>query len=282
VIVNKVIEEKECEIKSVKTIVNISKMLPQQVHSVQNEIQLLTRAVLSSEKDEQSLQQSLQQKHKLSRLQLQQHSHQLLYLSHNMKTWEDAEAQQKIDEAGKDEKDQTKIRLDVLFKITNLNKQIILNSHVCNRKIPLLSSFYKTNSLLPIFEHFFKNDYESGKIPKLTDDLKLYFSTPHVLDGKWIQFHGPGSIFDKNGMLSCGDDDGYNQIVLSPFSLCDFNKKKRSQSRTDRDRCELTPNECKKQHKSTDTNYPSYHAPPNKQYTSDFVINVKWEKQNTD
>jgi ankyrin repeat protein len=53
-------------------------MLPQQVHSVQNEIELLTRAVLSSEEDEQSLQQSLQQKHKLSRLNLQQYYQSLI------------------------------------------------------------------------------------------------------------------------------------------------------------------------------------------------------------
>jgi ankyrin repeat protein len=75
VIVNKVIEEKECETKRIRTIVNISKMLPQQVQYVKEEIEQLMRAIQLSEEDEQSLQQSLQavqQTHKLSRLKLQQ------------------------------------------------------------------------------------------------------------------------------------------------------------------------------------------------------------------
>jgi len=47
--------------------------------------------------------------------------------SHNIKSWEDAEAKRKNDGAGKgqtDQKDQTEIELEVLWKITNLNKQI--------------------------------------------------------------------------------------------------------------------------------------------------------------
>jgi hypothetical protein len=200
------------------------------------------------------------------------------YLSHNMKTWEDAEAQQKKDNVGKDKKDQTEIKLRALWKFTNLNKQIILNSDVSHFRLPLLTSFYKTDKFLPIFEHFFKSDYESGKIPKLTHHLKLYFSTPHVMDGKWVQFHGPGSFFDKNGWLSgtmwTGED---NDVVLSGLSLCDFNKKKRTWSRTDEDRCYLKSEECKKRHKETDTNYASYHSPATKPYTNDFVINIKWD-----
>ena len=73
VIVNKVIEEKECETKKIRTIVNISKMLPQQVQLVKQEKEQLMLAVQLSEEDEQSLQQSLQslqQTHKLSRLKL--------------------------------------------------------------------------------------------------------------------------------------------------------------------------------------------------------------------
>jgi ankyrin repeat protein len=69
-IVNKAIEEKECETKRIQTIVNISKMLPQQIQFVKEEIELLSSVVLSSK---QSLQQSLQQTNKLSRLQLQQY-----------------------------------------------------------------------------------------------------------------------------------------------------------------------------------------------------------------
>jgi ankyrin repeat protein len=73
VIVNKAIEEKECETKRIKTIVNISKMLPQQVQLVKKEKEQLMLAVQLSEEDEQSLQQSVQavqQTHKLSRLKL--------------------------------------------------------------------------------------------------------------------------------------------------------------------------------------------------------------------
>jgi hypothetical protein len=72
VIVNKAIEEKECETKRIKTIVNIPKMLPQQIQLVKEEIQSLQIALSLSQKDEQALEQLLQQTHKLSRLKLQQ------------------------------------------------------------------------------------------------------------------------------------------------------------------------------------------------------------------
>jgi ankyrin repeat protein len=75
VIVNKAIEEEEYEAKRIRTIVNISKMLPQQVQLVKKEKEQLMLAVQLSEEDKQSLQQSLQavqQTHKLSRLKLHQ------------------------------------------------------------------------------------------------------------------------------------------------------------------------------------------------------------------
>jgi hypothetical protein len=200
-------------------------------------------------------------------------------LSHNMKTWEGAEAQRKKNEVGKDKKDQTRINLVACWKITNLNKQVSLTSVISDYKEPLLASLYKTGRCNPIFEHFLKNDYESGKIPKLADNLKLYFSAPHVMGGKWIQFHGPGSCFQKNGCPSgtVGCDGNNNDIVLSHFSLCDFNKKKPVKSTTDLDRCDLSPDECKKRHKSTDKHYVFYHSPPTEQYTTDFVIEIKWD-----
>jgi hypothetical protein len=76
VIVNKAIEEKECETKRAQTIVNISKMLPQRIQSVKEEIKQLTLALQLSKEDEKSLQQSLQQTHKSSRLKLQQYCQQ--------------------------------------------------------------------------------------------------------------------------------------------------------------------------------------------------------------
>jgi hypothetical protein len=72
-------------------------------------------------------------------------------LSHNVKTCEDVEV-------GKDEKDQTESKLDVLWKITNLNKQISLGSVISNCKESLLALLYKTGTFFPILEYFFKND----------------------------------------------------------------------------------------------------------------------------
>ena len=206
-------------------------------------------------------------------------------LSHNIKSWEDAEAKRKNDGAGKgqtdqtDQTDQTEIELEVLWKITNLNKQISIFSGISLCKEPLLSSLYTTGQLFPLFEHFLKRDYDSGKIPKLTDHLKLYFSAPHVMNGKWIQFHRPGSSFQKNGRLSgtMGSGGKNNHIVLSPFSLCDFNKKKPFNSTSDHDRCDLTPDECQKRHKETDQNYDFYHSSTTSQEQSDVVIKIKWD-----
>jgi ankyrin repeat protein len=70
--VNKAIEEKECETKRIRTIVNISKMLPQQVQFVKEETKQLMLALQLSKEDKLSLQQSLQHRNKLSRLKLQQ------------------------------------------------------------------------------------------------------------------------------------------------------------------------------------------------------------------
>jgi hypothetical protein len=99
------------------------------------------------------------------------------------------------------------------------------------------------------------------------------------MNGKWIQFHGPGSFFDKNGrfLVTMGNDGKDNDIVLSGFSLCDFGKKKQFYSTSDLDRCNLTADECKDQHKPTDYNYGPYHCPPTEQSTNDFVIKIKWE-----
>jgi hypothetical protein len=99
------------------------------------------------------------------------------------------------------------------------------------------------------------------------------------MGGKWIQFHGPGSCFQKNGCPSgtVGRDGNNNDIVLSHFSLCDFNKKKPVKTTSDEDRCDLAPDECKKRHKSTDNNYLFYHSSPTERYSSDFVINIKWD-----
>jgi hypothetical protein len=49
------------------------------------------------------------------------------------------------------------------------------------------------------------------------------------------------------------------------------------ESTTAHDRCDLAPDECKKQHKETDKNYAFYHSPPTQQYPSDFVIKIKWD-----
>lgn len=93
------------------------------------------------------------------------------------------------------------------------------------------------------------------------------------------QSHGPGSFFDKNGRLSgtMGSGGKNNDIVLSEFSLCDFNKRKPFYSTSGHDCCNLTPDECKKQHKETDHNYDFYHSSPTSQEPSDVVIKVKWD-----
>jgi hypothetical protein len=99
------------------------------------------------------------------------------------------------------------------------------------------------------------------------------------MNGKWIQFHGPGSFFDKNGrsLVTMGNDGKDNDIVLSGFSLCDFSKKKQFEAISDLDRCNLTADECKNQHKLTDYNYAPYHSPPTQQSANDFVIKIKWD-----
>jgi hypothetical protein len=67
------------------------------------------------------------------------------------------------------------------------------------------------------------------------------------------------------------------EVILSQFSLCDFNKKKPTKTTSDIDRCNLSPEDCMIQHKETDVNFPIYHSSPAKEYNVDYVINIKWE-----
>lgn len=97
-----------------------------------------------------------------------------------------------------------------------------------------------------IFMVDWKKDLDQGKIPPLTPNLKLYFSTPNLLGGNWIQFHGPGTllwIVDPTFQLMVG-------------SLCDPNGKGKYLSVNCQD-------PSSKRH--------------GKVSTSDYQIKIKWE-----
>lgn len=133
----------------------------------------------------------------------------------------------------------------------------------------LLSDLYDTHSTTPsLFAHFFKKDYDAGTIPKLTNDLKLFFSSAHIGNGRWIQFHGPGKEVD-------GSDDGVSVITL--FSLLNPQDSGEHTSVSNEDRCDLGTAECFNQHKPTDYNYHYYHSSPSDLYTAEYQISIKWE-----
>ena len=67
----------------------------------------------------------------------------------------------------------------------------------------------------PVTGYYWKSDYDSGKIPKFTPQLKLFFKTPNIANNAWIQFHGPGTVLYDI-------DPGFK---LTMGSLCDPNGK---------------------------------------------------------
>ena len=65
-----------------------------------------------------------------------------------------------------------------------------------------------TESDYPIFNNYYSPLLANGEIPKLSTNTRLYFSTPHIANGDWIQFHGPGTkifyVGGKNFYLTIG------------------------------------------------------------------------------
>lgn len=49
----------------------------------------------------------------------------------------------------------------------------------------------------PLFQDDWAPQYDSGLIPHLTSDLKLFLSTNTINNGDWVQFHGPGSLLPE-------------------------------------------------------------------------------------
>ena len=66
-----------------------------------------------------------------------------------------------------------------------------------------------------ITKYYWKSDSDSGKIPKFTPQLNIFFKTPNIANNTWIQCSGPGTVLwdiDPNFKLTVG-------------SLCDPNGK---------------------------------------------------------
>ena len=75
---------------------------------------------------------------------------------------------------------------------------------------------HKTNMTFnshAITNYFWKSDSDSGKMPPLTPELKLFFKSPNIANNTWIQCSGPGTMLwdiDPSFKLTVG-------------SLCDPN-----------------------------------------------------------
>lgn len=103
-----------------------------------------------------------------------------------------------------------------------------------------------------VFGYFLKPLYNNGTIPKLTPNLKLFFSTPHIANGDWIQFHGPGTVLWK---LIGGAVPTQSHLTLS--ALCPKGKEG--------------------SYKSQDSYYDRTGQLVNAEKTSSYSISIKWE-----
>lgn len=85
------------------------------------------------------------------------------------------------------------------------------NSLVCQETGAILTSYYQPH-------------IASGAIPQLTPDTRLYFSSPLIANGAWVQFHGPGTtIFDVGGpdfhltlgsLCPMGEEGGFSSNMV--------------------------------------------------------------------
>jgi hypothetical protein len=117
-------------------------------------------------------------------------------------------------------------RVQIEFRCEQLSKQVHFK---CYHYLNLLRFLFHTGDIKHINPHktdmvftcntltgySWKSDYDSGKIPKFTPELKLFFKTPNIANNVWIQFHGPGTVLydiDPSFKLTWG-------------SLCDPNGK---------------------------------------------------------
>ena len=151
--------------------------------------------------------------------------------------------------------------VDIEFRCEQLSKQIhIRSTHYCD----LLRFIFHTGDRKHINPHktdmmqnagtftgyWWKSDYESGKIPKFTPQLKLFFKTANIANNTWIQFHGPGTVLYDI-------DPGFK---LTLGSLCDPNGKGSFTSINTQDK-ESDPDD-------------KYNGKPNR---SQYQISFKWE-----
>ena len=65
----------------------------------------------------------------------------------------------------------------------------------------------------PLYNKEWKPLADAGTLPKRTPSLRLFFSSPFIADGQWIQFHGPGTLLHK-----IESEDKFSHIVLGCFT----------------------------------------------------------------
>lgn len=92
--------------------------------------------------------------------------------------------------------------LDILYlradATNNKNKHVSYQSNGSSTT----SSTSTTPSTSQAVAHFNKHYLpllDDGTIPQLSSRTRLYFSTPHVGNGEWVQFHGPGTQLGELG-----------------------------------------------------------------------------------
>ena len=99
----------------------------------------------------------------------------------------------------------TDSKVAIEFRCEQLSKQSHIN---CEHYLDLLRYLFDTGDNKHINPHkphmishpsgftdyWWKSDYDSGKIPKFTPELKLFFKSPNIANNTWIQFHGPGTV----------------------------------------------------------------------------------------
>ena len=126
-------------------------------------------------------------------------------------------------------------KIKIQFKFIPINMNFHYNSHCFSSLLgmlyPMKGSAPVTGDLsthihpkdpsitqndYPIFNNYYSPLVANGTIPSLSTNPRLYFSTPHIANGDWVQFYGPGTtIFDVGG------DDFY----LTIGALCPKGKK---------------------------------------------------------
>lgn len=153
----------------------------------------------------------------------------------------------------------------VLLQIENLGKQIILN---CNVSSPISTILW--GGKRPLLSRILKQDWDAGNIPHVLNNEVQLFATSLLLQGDWVQVHGPYTgNYPRTNLLSLATvkelwSDSTRIIGTYDNDRCPHGSQ-----------CAENPN-CEYRFATTTQHAEFAHQPVDTSVTVQWKVKVKW------